>query len=78
MNAGPFRIAVVGAGRMGRVHLAALGRSAQVEVVAVVEPVDAIGGDLGSRTSSSTPSFRSIGALSEASARARSPIWVRT
>ncbi len=49
MNAGPFRIAVVGAGRMGRVHLAALGRSAQVEVVAVVEPVDAIRGDLGQR-----------------------------
>ena len=48
MNAGPFRIGVVGAGRMGRVHLAALGRSAHVEVVAVVEPVDAILGDLSS------------------------------
>ncbi len=42
MSAGPFRIAVVGAGRMGRVHLDALARSDQVEVVAVLEPVEAI------------------------------------
>jgi myo-inositol 2-dehydrogenase / D-chiro-inositol 1-dehydrogenase len=35
-----FRIAVVGAGRMGRVHIAALERSHKVDVVAVVEPVD--------------------------------------
>jgi myo-inositol 2-dehydrogenase/D-chiro-inositol 1-dehydrogenase len=42
VNGGQFRIAVVGAGRMGRVHLDALARSDQVEVVAVLEPVDAI------------------------------------
>jgi len=42
VSAGPFRIAVVGAGRMGRVHLDALTRSDQVEVVAVLEPVDAV------------------------------------
>jgi myo-inositol 2-dehydrogenase / D-chiro-inositol 1-dehydrogenase len=37
----PFRIAVIGAGRMGRVHLAALAKSHLVEVVAVLEPVEA-------------------------------------
>jgi len=35
----PFRIAVIGAGRMGRTHLAALERSDRVAVAAVVEPV---------------------------------------
>jgi myo-inositol 2-dehydrogenase / D-chiro-inositol 1-dehydrogenase len=35
-----FRIAVVGAGRMGRVHIAALERSRVVEVGAVVEPLE--------------------------------------
>jgi myo-inositol 2-dehydrogenase / D-chiro-inositol 1-dehydrogenase len=43
----PFRIAVIGAGRMGRVHLAALSRSQEIEVAAVVEPVDAIRSALG-------------------------------
>jgi myo-inositol 2-dehydrogenase / D-chiro-inositol 1-dehydrogenase len=42
VNDQPFRIAVAGAGRMGRVHLDALARSDQVEVVAVLEPVEAI------------------------------------
>jgi myo-inositol 2-dehydrogenase / D-chiro-inositol 1-dehydrogenase len=37
---GRLRLLVVGAGRMGRVHLAAIGRSASVEAVAVVEPFD--------------------------------------
>lgn len=49
MSAAPFRIAVIGAGRMGRVHLAALERSQEVEVVAVVEPVEAVRSDLGQR-----------------------------
>lgn len=42
------RIALVGAGRMGRVHLAALARLAGVEVAAVVDPVapDATHGDV--------------------------------
>lgn len=37
----PTRVAVVGAGRMGQVHLAVLRRLADVEVVAVVDPVAA-------------------------------------
>jgi myo-inositol 2-dehydrogenase / D-chiro-inositol 1-dehydrogenase len=49
VSAGPFRIAVVGAGRMGRVHLDALARSDQVEVVAVLEPVEAIRSGLAER-----------------------------
>lgn len=40
MNQETFRMAVVGAGRMGRVHIAALERSHAVEVAAVVEPVE--------------------------------------
>src|SRR5690349_16759085 len=35
----PLRVAVVGAGRMGRVHLAALERAPSLEAVAVVDPV---------------------------------------
>jgi myo-inositol 2-dehydrogenase/D-chiro-inositol 1-dehydrogenase len=35
----PLRVAVVGAGRMGRVHVAALGRAASLEPVAIVDPV---------------------------------------
>ena len=49
MSAGPFRIAVVGAGRMGRVHLDALARSDQVVVVAVLEPVQEIRRELAER-----------------------------
>ena len=41
MNEDTFRLAVIGAGRMGRVHIAALGRSREVDVTAVVEPVAA-------------------------------------
>jgi myo-inositol 2-dehydrogenase/D-chiro-inositol 1-dehydrogenase len=37
----PLRVAVVGAGRMGRVHLAALARAPSLEAVAVVDPVPA-------------------------------------
>ena len=36
-----FRLAVVGAGRMGRTHMRALSNSDRVRVVAVVEPSDA-------------------------------------
>lgn len=39
MSEPPLRIAVIGAGRMGRTHLAALERSDHVAVAAVVEPV---------------------------------------
>ena len=34
----PFRIAVVGGGRMGQMHIRALAASDAVKVVAVVEP----------------------------------------
>ena len=37
----PTRIALVGAGRMGQVHLAALQSSDEITVAAVVEPVAA-------------------------------------
>jgi len=37
---GELRLLVIGAGRMGRVHLAAIERSASVRAVAVVEPFD--------------------------------------
>ena len=40
MSEEPFRIALIGAGRMGQTHLAALGRSERVMVTAIVEPVD--------------------------------------
>jgi predicted dehydrogenase len=40
--AAPVRIALIGAGRMGRVHLEALHRSRAIEVAGVVEPVRAI------------------------------------
>lgn len=42
----PVRVAVVGAGRMGRTHLAALAASSKVETAAVVEPVDAVRNEL--------------------------------
>jgi myo-inositol 2-dehydrogenase / D-chiro-inositol 1-dehydrogenase len=38
----PVRVAVVGAGRMGRTHLAALADAGGIETTAIVEPVDAI------------------------------------
>jgi myo-inositol 2-dehydrogenase/D-chiro-inositol 1-dehydrogenase len=38
----PVRIAVIGAGRMGRVHIEALGRSRGARPVAVVDPVAAV------------------------------------
>jgi myo-inositol 2-dehydrogenase/D-chiro-inositol 1-dehydrogenase len=41
MTAQPVRVAVVGAGRMGRVHVDALRRSANAEPVAAVDPVAA-------------------------------------
>ena len=40
MASEPVRIALVGAGRMGRVHLGALQGSDGIELVGVVEPVD--------------------------------------
>lgn len=39
MASEPVRIALIGAGRMGRVHLDALRHSAQIEVAGIVEPV---------------------------------------
>jgi predicted dehydrogenase len=36
-----FRLGVVGAGRMGRTHLSALGASERLRVVAVTEPAEA-------------------------------------
>src|SRR5437588_6161363 len=39
MASEPVRIALVGAGRMGRVHLDALQRSGEIELAGVVEPV---------------------------------------
>ena len=39
---GPVRIALVGAGRMGSVHLAALLASDEIELAAIVEPVAAV------------------------------------
>lgn len=39
---GRFRLALVGAGRMGRTHLAALAGSAKVEISDVVEPVPSV------------------------------------
>ena len=41
VSAGRLRLLVVGAGRMGRVHLTAIGSSAAVCAVAVVEPFEA-------------------------------------
>jgi myo-inositol 2-dehydrogenase / D-chiro-inositol 1-dehydrogenase len=41
-SAEPVRLAVVGAGRMGRTHLGALARAKGVAAVAVVEPVAAV------------------------------------
>jgi myo-inositol 2-dehydrogenase / D-chiro-inositol 1-dehydrogenase len=38
----PVRVAIVGAGRMGRTHLAALAGSSEVNVAAVVEPVERV------------------------------------
>ena len=43
---GPLRIAVVGAGRMGRVHLDACARAAGVRAVAVVDPVAGVRAEL--------------------------------
>ena len=37
----PFRLGLIGGGRMGRTHLRALEGSAQVTVVAVAEPFEA-------------------------------------
>jgi predicted dehydrogenase len=46
VNGEPFRIAVVGAGRMGRVHIAALGGSHEIVVGAVIEPLEATRSEL--------------------------------
>jgi myo-inositol 2-dehydrogenase / D-chiro-inositol 1-dehydrogenase len=66
VNALPFRIAVVGAGRMGCVHLDALARSDQVEVVAVLEPVQEIRRGLaerGLRTFATVPELLADGSF---------------
>jgi myo-inositol 2-dehydrogenase/D-chiro-inositol 1-dehydrogenase len=42
----PVRLAVIGAGRMGRTHLGALARARGVEAVAAVDPVDAVRDEL--------------------------------
>ena len=36
----PFRLALIGAGRMGRTHARALAESSEVEIACVVEPLD--------------------------------------
>lgn len=41
MASEPVRIALIGAGRMGQVHLAAIQSSSELELAGVVEPVDA-------------------------------------
>jgi myo-inositol 2-dehydrogenase/D-chiro-inositol 1-dehydrogenase len=46
MASEPVRIALVGAGRMGRVHLGALRQSDMIELVGVVEPVAATRAEL--------------------------------
>ena len=42
----PVRVAVVGAGRMGRMHVRAFGRAEGAVIAAVVEPVEAVRGQL--------------------------------
>jgi myo-inositol 2-dehydrogenase / D-chiro-inositol 1-dehydrogenase len=42
----PFRIGLVGAGRMGRTHLRALAQSSVVSVEAVVEPIESAGAEI--------------------------------
>jgi myo-inositol 2-dehydrogenase/D-chiro-inositol 1-dehydrogenase len=42
MTSAPFRLALIGAGRMGRTHLRALASSERVAVTAIVEPVEAL------------------------------------
>ncbi|HEX3976425.1 MAG TPA: Gfo/Idh/MocA family oxidoreductase [Solirubrobacteraceae bacterium] len=42
MGSEPVRVALIGAGRMGRVHLEALQRAQTIELAGVVEPVTAI------------------------------------
>lgn len=49
MSGGRVRIALVGAGRMGRTHLAALERAEGLTVAAIVEPVAAIRDSLAAR-----------------------------
>ncbi|HUA05334.1 MAG TPA: Gfo/Idh/MocA family oxidoreductase [Solirubrobacteraceae bacterium] len=60
MNDGSFRIAVVGAGRMGRVHIAALERSDNVDVAAVVEPVESARAEI---AAGGVPTFATVGEL---------------
>jgi myo-inositol 2-dehydrogenase/D-chiro-inositol 1-dehydrogenase len=50
----PLRVAVVGAGRMGRVHLAALARAQQLRAAAVVDP------DPSARSRSPFPAFATV------------------
>jgi myo-inositol 2-dehydrogenase/D-chiro-inositol 1-dehydrogenase len=42
----PFRLGLIGGGRMGRTHLRALKDSTEVTVVAVTEPVEAAAAQL--------------------------------
>ncbi len=49
MNGEPVRIGLVGAGRMGRTHLSALGRADGLTVAAIVEPVAAMRDSLAAR-----------------------------
>jgi myo-inositol 2-dehydrogenase / D-chiro-inositol 1-dehydrogenase len=57
-----FRVAVVGAGRMGRVHITALERSRKVDVEAVVEPVESTRSALARR---GLPVFTTVAELLE-------------
>jgi myo-inositol 2-dehydrogenase / D-chiro-inositol 1-dehydrogenase len=45
-NGGPVRVAVIGAGRMGRTHLRALADTSGLRAAAVVEPVDSVRDEL--------------------------------
>jgi myo-inositol 2-dehydrogenase / D-chiro-inositol 1-dehydrogenase len=56
----PLRVAVVGAGRMGRAHLGALARAPSLEAVAVVEPAQA------ARAATRLRGFATVGELLEA------------
>ena len=60
----PVRLAVIGAGRMGRTHLRALARTRGVEAVAAVDPVDGVRAQLereGLRTWSSADQLLDAG-----------------
>jgi len=66
MGSDPVRVALIGAGRMGRVHLAALLEAPEVELAGVVEPVPAVREAVAAR---GAPTFASAEELIEAEPR---------